>query len=180
MRSGNLLGASFHPVDPRCTPVPAGSHIACLARRRGFTARARGLPCGGRGAGAVDNKWTVLVGTVLDKRFSELRRARGSISAADADPDAAGTRAGRARHAHVFPTIPPRVDYARKTRSDGTATSALAMIVPSSPSATASSGWHSEIGKRRLFGKRMIHPLVPESHATGDARCIGNDLHVGR
>src|SRR6266403_3818167 len=63
----------------------------------------------------VGDKWTVLVVTVLGdgrKRFNELRRALGSISQRmltltlrSLERDGLVTRT-------VFPTIPPRVDYA--------------------------------------------------------------------
>src|ERR671935_3295253 len=63
----------------------------------------------------VGDKWTVLVVTVLGdgpKRFNELRRALGSISQRMLtltlrclERDGLVTRT-------VFPTIPPRVDYA--------------------------------------------------------------------
>lgn len=64
--------------------------------------------------GRVGDKWTVLVVTLLGdgpKRFSELRRAIGSISQRmltltlrALERDGIVTRT-------VFPTIPPRVDY---------------------------------------------------------------------
>src|ERR1700724_3870471 len=62
----------------------------------------------------VGDKWTVLVVGVLgdgSKRFSEIRRAIGSISQRMLTLTLRGLeRAGLVTRT-VFPTIPPRVDY---------------------------------------------------------------------
>src|SRR6266852_4319563 len=63
----------------------------------------------------VGDKWTVLVvGTLGDgpKRFNELRRALGSISQRMLTLTLRGLERDGLVTRTVFPTIPPRVDYA--------------------------------------------------------------------
>src|ERR1700736_5486935 len=63
----------------------------------------------------VGDKWTVLVVTVLGdgpKRFNELRRALGSISQRMLTLTLRGLERDGLVTRTVFPTIPPRVDYA--------------------------------------------------------------------
>jgi len=63
----------------------------------------------------VGDKWTVLVvGTLGDgaKRFSELRRALGSISQRMLTLTLRGLERDGLVTRTVYPTIPPRVDYA--------------------------------------------------------------------
>jgi DNA-binding HxlR family transcriptional regulator len=63
----------------------------------------------------VGDKWTVLVVGVLGdgpKRFNELRRALGSISQRMLTLTLRGLERDGLVTRTVFPTIPPRVDYA--------------------------------------------------------------------
>jgi DNA-binding HxlR family transcriptional regulator len=63
----------------------------------------------------IGDKWTVLVVSVLGegpKRFSELRRALGSISQRMLTLTLRGLERDGLVTRTVFPTIPPRVDYA--------------------------------------------------------------------
>jgi DNA-binding HxlR family transcriptional regulator len=63
----------------------------------------------------VGDKWTVLVVSVLGdgpKRFNELRRALGSISQRMLTLTLRGLERDGLVTRSVFPTIPPRVDYA--------------------------------------------------------------------
>jgi DNA-binding HxlR family transcriptional regulator len=63
----------------------------------------------------VGDKWTVLVVTVLGdgpKRFNEIRRALGSISQRMLTLTLRGLERDGLVTRTVFPTIPPRVDYA--------------------------------------------------------------------
>src|SRR6266403_5013694 len=63
----------------------------------------------------IGDKWTVLVVTVLGdgrKRFNELRRALGSISQRMLTLTLRGLERDGLVTRTVFPTIPPRVDYA--------------------------------------------------------------------
>jgi DNA-binding HxlR family transcriptional regulator len=63
----------------------------------------------------VGDKWTVLVVNALGdgpKRFSELRRALGSISQRMLTLTLRGLERDGLVTRTVFPTIPPRVDYA--------------------------------------------------------------------
>ena len=62
----------------------------------------------------IGDKWTMLVVTVLGegpKRFSELRRALGSISQRMLTLTLRGLERDGLVTRTVFPTIPPRVDY---------------------------------------------------------------------
>jgi DNA-binding HxlR family transcriptional regulator len=62
----------------------------------------------------VGDKWTVLVVTLLGegpKRFSELRRALGSISQRMLTLTLRGLERDGLLTRSVLPTIPPRVDY---------------------------------------------------------------------
>jgi DNA-binding HxlR family transcriptional regulator len=62
----------------------------------------------------VGDKWTVLVVGVLgdgSKRFSEIRRALGSISQRMLTLTLRGLERDGLVTRTVFPTIPPRVDY---------------------------------------------------------------------
>jgi DNA-binding HxlR family transcriptional regulator len=62
----------------------------------------------------VGDKWTVLVVVVLGggpKRFSEIRRALGSISQRMLTLTLRGLERDGLVTRTVFPTIPPRVDY---------------------------------------------------------------------
>ena len=62
----------------------------------------------------VGDKWTVLVVSTLGdgpKRFSELRRALGSISQRMLTLTLRGLERDGLVTRTVFPTIPPRVDY---------------------------------------------------------------------
>src|SRR5215470_8223300 len=62
----------------------------------------------------VGDKWTVLVVAVLGdapKRFSEIRRALGSISQRMLTLTLRGLERDGLVTRTVFPTIPPRVDY---------------------------------------------------------------------
>ena len=62
----------------------------------------------------VGDKWTVLVVTTLGdgaKRFTELRRALGSISQRMLTLTLRGLERDGLVTRTVFPTIPPRVDY---------------------------------------------------------------------
>src|SRR5712672_4597784 len=62
----------------------------------------------------VGDKWTVLVVGVLGdgpKRFSEIRRALGSISQRMLTLTLRGLERDSLVTRTVFPTIPPRVDY---------------------------------------------------------------------
>jgi DNA-binding HxlR family transcriptional regulator len=62
----------------------------------------------------VGDKWTVLVVSVLGdgpKRFSEIRRALGSISQRMLTLTLRGLERDGLVTRTVFPTIPPRVDY---------------------------------------------------------------------
>jgi len=62
----------------------------------------------------VGDKWTVLVVGVLGdgpKRFSEIRRALGSISQRMLTLTLRGLERDGLVTRTVFPTIPPRVDY---------------------------------------------------------------------
>src|SRR6202040_1037570 len=62
----------------------------------------------------VGDKWTVLVVGVLGdgpKRFSEIRRAIGSISQGMLPLTLRGLERDGLVTRAVFPTIPPRVDY---------------------------------------------------------------------
>ena len=62
----------------------------------------------------VGDKWTVLVVGVLGdgpKRFSEIRRALGSISQRMLTLTLRGLERDGLVTCTVFPTIPPRVDY---------------------------------------------------------------------
>jgi DNA-binding HxlR family transcriptional regulator len=62
----------------------------------------------------VGDKWTVLVVGVLgdgSKRFSEIRRAIGSISQRMLTLTLRGLERDGLVTRTVFPTIPPRVDY---------------------------------------------------------------------
>ena len=62
----------------------------------------------------VGDKWTVLVVTVLGdgrKRFSEIRRALGSISQRMLTLTLRGLERDGLVTRTVFPTIPPRVEY---------------------------------------------------------------------
>jgi len=63
----------------------------------------------------VGDKWTILVVGVLGdgpKRFNELRRALGSISQRMLTLTLRGLERDGLVTRTVFPTIPPRVDYA--------------------------------------------------------------------
>jgi len=63
----------------------------------------------------VGDKWTVLVVSVLGerpKRFNELRRSLGSISQRMLTLTLRGLERDGLVTRTVFPTIPPRVDYA--------------------------------------------------------------------
>src|SRR5256885_6364929 len=63
----------------------------------------------------VGDKWTVLVVSTLGdgpKRFNELRRALGSISQRMLTLTLRGLERDGLVTRTVFPTIPPRVDYA--------------------------------------------------------------------
>src|SRR6266581_3134855 len=63
----------------------------------------------------VGDKWTVLVVSALGegpKRFNELRRALGSISQRMLTLTLRGLERDGLVTRTVFPTIPPRVDYA--------------------------------------------------------------------
>src|ERR1700738_349384 len=63
----------------------------------------------------VGDKWTVLVVSMLGdgpKRFNELRRALGSISQRMLTLTLRGLERDGLVTRTVFPTIPPRVDYA--------------------------------------------------------------------
>src|SRR5271169_5229288 len=63
----------------------------------------------------VGDKWTVLVVTTLGdgpRRFNELRRALGSISQRMLTLTLRGLERDGLVTRTVFPTIPPRVDYA--------------------------------------------------------------------
>jgi DNA-binding HxlR family transcriptional regulator len=63
----------------------------------------------------VGDKWTVLVVVVLgdgSRRFSEIRRALGSISQRMLTLTLRGLERDGLVTRTVFPTIPPRVDYA--------------------------------------------------------------------
>jgi DNA-binding HxlR family transcriptional regulator len=63
----------------------------------------------------VGDKWTVLVVSVLgegSKRFNELRRSLGSISQRMLTLTLRGLERDGLVTRTVFPTIPPRVDYA--------------------------------------------------------------------
>jgi DNA-binding HxlR family transcriptional regulator len=63
----------------------------------------------------VGDKWTVLVVTVLadgPKRFNEIRRALGSISQRMLTLTLRGLERDGLVTRTVFPTVPPRVDYA--------------------------------------------------------------------
>jgi DNA-binding HxlR family transcriptional regulator len=63
----------------------------------------------------VGDKWTVLVVSALGggpKRFNELRRALGSISQRMLTLTVRGLERDGLVTRTVFPTIPPRVDYA--------------------------------------------------------------------
>jgi DNA-binding HxlR family transcriptional regulator len=62
----------------------------------------------------IGDKWTVLVVTVLGegpKRFSEIRRALGSISQRMLTLTLRGLERDGLVTRTVFPTVPPRVDY---------------------------------------------------------------------
>ena len=62
----------------------------------------------------IGDKWTVLVVTVLGggpKRFSEIRRALGSISQRMLTLTLRGLERDGLVTRTVFPTAPPRVDY---------------------------------------------------------------------
>src|SRR6266581_9080862 len=63
----------------------------------------------------VGDKWTVLVVSTLgdgSKRFNELRRALGSISQRMLTLTLRGLERDGLVTRTVFPTVPPRVDYA--------------------------------------------------------------------
>src|SRR5262249_42150478 len=139
----------------------------------------------------VGDKWTVLVVSTLGdgpKRFNELRRALGSISQRMLtltlrclERDGLVTRT-------VFPTIPPRVDYAltKLGHSLLEPVSSLGLwarrggdAMPRKPAASTDkpsdvAGMTAAvfvIRQKRRFTQRASHLLMPAAAAVGGSPC---------
>ena len=81
----------------------------------------------------IGDKWSVLVVTRLGNgplRFNELRRAIGGISQRMLTLTLRGLERDGLITRTVYPTIPPRVDYALTARQSGEWTELAFMTVP--------------------------------------------------